>query len=312
MKKTKTDVKTSLLDIVIEKSQIKDFIPIYKAENGTMMQTYWDYDYKINNKSLQFSQKFITLNENIVTAQYSYAQEKDLNRWGINIKEKLKSTLLEELSNNIKRNFINIIFNLASKNKLEFRISLYNRILKFINNIFGKDYKIYIEIKNNEDGYKKLKNFILNASNQIYQKGKWGPANYVICNTKIGIALNSFNILDIESLNKELTSEYYQFQKIGKIQHLNVFTDPMMSNNDNRILIGSVPCERYPGLGLSYLNNEIDFIEAKDNNLNNNINAIMYSTIFDCGKYPEYLYSMFEYKIVNDNWFIKILKKILK
>jgi hypothetical protein len=38
----------------------------------------------------------------------------------------------------------------------------------------------------------------------------------------------------------------------------------------------------------------------------------MYFKVFDCGNHPEYLYSMFEYKIVNDNWFIKILKKILK
>jgi hypothetical protein len=116
----------------------------------------------------------------------------------------------------------------------------------------------------------------------------------------MGCALNSFNILDIESLNTEATTEFYQFQKIGKILNLNVFVDPMMSNNDNRILIGSIPSERYPGLGFAYLNDEIDFIETKNIELNN-MSAIMYFKVFDCGNHPEYLYSMFEYKIVNDN-----------
>jgi hypothetical protein len=177
MKKTKTEVKPDLLDAVIEKSQIKDFVPIYKVENApTTMLTY--YDYKINsnkiqsNISLEFSQKFIELSENISSVQYTRTQEKELNRWGIDIKTKLKLVILEEQINSIKRNFVNLIFNLASKNRLESRLSYYNRILKFIKGICKKDHKIYTEIENNYNGYKTIKNCILSASNQIFQKGR--------------------------------------------------------------------------------------------------------------------------------------------
>lgn len=162
---------------------------------------------------------------------------------GIDIVQKMESVLVNELSQTISKQIVMKLFEMGDL----------NRESAPANNgttVFDLDVDTYIQDLGGETSHaaqRKLVTKILHASNFIATEGRVGPATFVVTNGRLGAALadiSGYTINPVKS-NINATGQLYPMGTIGEVQ---IYVDPYMTYNNNRMLVGRKNNPDLPGV----------------------------------------------------------------
>jgi hypothetical protein len=89
---------------------------------------------------------------------------------------------------------------------------------------------------------------ILAAGNVIAQRGRRGPANFVVTNLQLASAVMDNAQFTAAPLTNAINQNNGSLYPVGTLAGMTVYVDPNMSYNDTRILVGRKGADEEPGL----------------------------------------------------------------
>lgn len=204
-----------------------------------------------------------------VAAAVTREQIQDLKQFGIDAVAQVESVLTNELTQNINKLILNRLFRLGTTNVRNlYKVNGTQFNVKFVtaqestNNtvLIGKDNtnKVvrlpYTQVLVNGGGetqgtlQRRLLTKILACSNMIAIRGRRGPATFAVCSGYIATALQDCAGFVAYPMMNTLNQNGGSLYPVGTISGVTIYTDPNMSWNDTRILIGRKGNGQEPGL----------------------------------------------------------------
>jgi hypothetical protein len=89
---------------------------------------------------------------------------------------------------------------------------------------------------------------ILAGGNIIAQRGRRGPANFIVTNIQLATALQDTAQFSFAPINNTINQNNGSLYPVGTIAGMTVYVDPNMTYDDTRILIGRKGGDEEPGL----------------------------------------------------------------
>ena len=89
---------------------------------------------------------------------------------------------------------------------------------------------------------------VLAAGNVIAQRGRRGPANFVVTNLQLASAIQDNAQFTAAPLTNAINQNNGSLYPVGTIAGMTVYVDPNMKYNDTRILVGRKGADEEPGL----------------------------------------------------------------
>jgi hypothetical protein len=175
---------------------------------------------------------------------------------GMDIVQKMESILVNELSQTISKQIVAKIFELGNKNRLtapvQTGLGVTNILPASASSIFDLNTS-YVTIGGGIGGetthavQRKLITKLAHASNYIATEGRVGPAQFAVTNGGLAAALMDIAGYTINPVKSKLNGQG-QLYPVGTIGDIQIYVDPYMKYNDNRIVIGRKNNPDQPGL----------------------------------------------------------------
>jgi hypothetical protein len=170
---------------------------------------------------------------------------------GIDIVQKLESVLINELSQTISKEIVQKISELGELNRVSHTTPKVAGVSKFDLNV-----DTYLTTVGAQAGMaetthsiqRKLIAKINNASNFIANDGRVGPAQYIVTNGNIASVIQDIAGYTINPVNAGKMNTNGQLYPVGKLGNMDIYVDPYMMWDDNRIFIGRKNTADQPGL----------------------------------------------------------------
>lgn len=229
---------------------------------GTAESTYF--------KSLGLSTftKFVEAGTFQVAASVTTEQIQDLNKqFGIDVVSMIENALVNEVSQAINKHILSRAFALGWSNHSEFKVTEgtnLNLNLKFgsstgaTKTFIGKN-NAQLSIagaseiatggfENQSTVQRRLFSRILAAANVVANRGRRGPANFIVTNSQIASALQDISQFTFAPFTNTLTQNNGTLYPVGSIAGMTVYVDQNMSFGDTRVLVGRKGADDEPGL----------------------------------------------------------------
>lgn len=163
---------------------------------------------------------------------------------GINLDEQIASALINEDFASKSKKLAATYFELGqeSTNDLYNKMMSKNWLTKLIKKYRKSSIPTYIE------NHVELTKKILLYSNLVGANSRKGPAKFLLTNGRVCSELMDSSMFVFDSENKTNESSYIGIQYKGHINGIEVFLDPNMGFNDNRIVLGRKTKEQEPGV----------------------------------------------------------------
>lgn len=166
---------------------------------------------------------------------------------GIDIVQKMESILVNELSQTISKQVVSKIFEMGDLNRQS--APGYGTGTT----VFDLNVDTYLGATASPGGetshavQRKLVTKILHASNYLATEGRVGPAQFVVTNGRLAAALADIAGYTINPVKSKVNAagQLYPMGTIGDVQ---IYVDPYMLYNDNRMLIGRKNNPDQPGI----------------------------------------------------------------
>jgi hypothetical protein len=172
---------------------------------------------------------------------------------GMDIVQKMESILVNELSQVISKQIVGKIFEMGDLNRsgaplvgTTFSSSIVNQT------VFDLD-TAYATSVNGPGGetthaiQRKLITKMVHASNYIATEGRVGPAQYAVTNGALAASLMDIAGYTINPTKSKINGSG-QLYPVGQIGDIQVYVDPYMKYNDNRIVLGRKNNPDQPGI----------------------------------------------------------------
>lgn len=221
--------------------------------------------------SLEMFTKYVTVGTIQVAIACTLDQVHDLNKqWGIDVMKLLESAGVNELSMTINKHILSRLFALGWRGHLEaeaaeginFNMSVDPNAAK------GKTeaYAYYDEagekaasmdiaapvkygsFTNQDTEFKRVFTQILAAGNVITQRGRRGPANFVVTNIKVATALQANAQYGFSPIANTVNQTNGSLYPVGTVGGMTIYVDPNMAYDDTRVLVGRKGGKDEPGL----------------------------------------------------------------
>jgi hypothetical protein len=88
----------------------------------------------------------------------------------------------------------------------------------------------------------------LAAGNVIAQRGRRGPANFIVTNLQLATAIQDNAQFTVAPITNAINQNNGSLYPVGTVAGMTVYVDPNMSYNDTRILVGRKGADEEPGL----------------------------------------------------------------
>jgi len=171
---------------------------------------------------------------------------------GMDIVQKMESILVNELSQVISKQIVGKIFEMGDLNRST--APAYAGALTNIANqtVFDLDTE-YATGTNSPGGetthaiQRKLITKMVHASNYIATEGRVGPAQYAVTNGALAASLMDIAGYTINPTKSKINGSG-QLYPVGQIGDIQVYVDPYMKYNDNRIVLGRKNNPDQPGI----------------------------------------------------------------
>jgi len=169
---------------------------------------------------------------------------------GIDIVQKMESILVNELSQTISKQIVEKLFEMGDLNRVS---APGYTTATAATTVFDLNVDNYLGATGSPGGetshavQRKLVTKILHASNYLATEGRVGPAQFVVTNGRLGAALADITGYTINPVKSKInaTGQLYPMGTIGDVQ---IYIDPYMLYNDNRMLIGRKNNPDQPGI----------------------------------------------------------------
>jgi len=215
-----------------------------------------------------------------------------VDNYNIDPETKIQKVFEKETALKIYKQFKNSLFKLAKKTYLS-DLTRWDKFKSWLWNILGGDYKKTSKIKCATDLIKQ----ITKSSNSIAKKCRFGPANFVICNSVTGSILSESAYFQYNTSN-DLSLDSPFLLKVGIINNIEVIIDYNLSNKEPLVYVGRKPNENEPGIHFIFKVEEDNEITIKKEDESTRYILSFRSSMEKFGKTPENNYTMFYYKLI--------------
>ena len=229
---------------------------------------------------LQAFTKFVEAETFQVAAQVTTEQIQDLNRqYGIDVVSMVENQLVNEVSQSINKHILSRAFALGWQNHANFA-SVEGKDLNLdmdpagsstyaagVNNFVGQDgtnllFSTYTGtttipavtifgapgFENLGTIQRRIQSRILAAGNVVAQRGRRGPANFVVTNLQIATALQDSAQFTFYPLANTVNQNNGALYPLGTLAGMTIYVDPNMDYSDTRVLVGRKGADEEPGL----------------------------------------------------------------
>ena len=231
---------------------------------GTAESTYY------NSLGLNTFTKFVEADTFQVAASVTTEQIQDLNKqFGIDVISMIENALVNEVSQAINKHILARAFALGWSNNYQFLATEgQNLNLNLVIGGTAGSYTIpsYVgkadaaltmtgvagpssgTYENLSTLQRRLFSRILAAANVVANRGRRGPANFIVTNANIASALQDISQFTFAPFTNTLTQNNGTLYPVGSLAGMTVYVDQNMAFNDTRVLVGRKGGDDEPGL----------------------------------------------------------------
>jgi hypothetical protein len=221
-----------------------------------------------NSMGLSTFTKFVEAETFQVAASVTTEQIQDLNKqFGIDVISMIENALVNEVSQAINKHILSRAFALGWSNHNQF-LNVENQNLN-LNLVLGGAAGTTAAYVNKSDaaqtmpipagpasgGYENLSTLqrrlfsrILAGANVVANRGRRGPANFVVTNAAVASALQDISQFTFAPFSNTLTQNNGTLYPVGSLAGMTVYVDQNMNYSDTRVLIGRKGGDDEPGL----------------------------------------------------------------
>ena len=221
-----------------------------------------------NSMGLSTFTKFVEAETFQVAASVTTEQIQDLNKqFGIDVISMIENALVNEVSQAINKHILSRAFALGWSNHTQF-LSVENQNLN-LNLVIGGGAATTAAYVKKDDltasmvipagpasgGYENLSTLqrrlfsrILAAANVVANRGRRGPANFIVTNAAVASALQDISQFTFAPFSNTLTQNNGTLYPVGSLAGMTVYVDQNMSYSDTRVCIGRKGGDDEPGI----------------------------------------------------------------
>lgn len=227
--------------------------------------------------SLSVFTKYVTVGTQSIAVAVTQEQVQDLQKqWGIDVIKLVENAAINELSQSINKHILSRLFALGWKNHVQayeaegINLNLdmtqaYNPAVDPEEVEFatyddeGREVLMSMPVpgytkygtgafENADTMFKKIYINMLAAGNMIMQRGRRGPANFVVANWKIATMMQSNAQYSFSPIANTINQNNGSLYPAGNVAGMTLYVDPMMHTQDTRILVGRKGDKDEPGV----------------------------------------------------------------
>jgi hypothetical protein len=170
---------------------------------------------------------------------------------GMDIVQKMESILVNELSQTISKQIVSKIFEMGDLNRntapLRTGFSAVNATASTIFDLDTTYTGASVQGETTHAVQRKLITKMVHASNYIATEGRVGPAQFAVTNGGLAAALMDIAGYTINPTKSKINGSG-QLYPVGQIGDIQIYVDPYMKYNDNRIVVGRKNNPDQPGI----------------------------------------------------------------
>ena len=221
-----------------------------------------------NSMGLTTFTKFVEADTFQVAASVTTEQIQDLNKqFGIDVISMIENALVNEVSQSINKHILSRAFQLGWSNCVNF------------NQIEGQNLNLNLQIGNAGGGtltymdktdtsvsmtlpagptgtsyenlstlQRRLFSRVLAAANVVANRGRRGPANFIVTNANLASAMQDISQFTFAPFSNTLTQNNGTLYPVGSLAGMTVYVDQNMQYSDTRVLVGRKGGDDEPGL----------------------------------------------------------------
>jgi hypothetical protein len=221
-----------------------------------------------NSMGLSTFTKFVEAETFQVAASVTTEQIQDLNKqFGIDVISMIENALVNEVSQAINKHILSRAFALGWSNHIQFNnVENQNLNLNLIlsgaagttsNYVNKSDVNVSMALpagpastsyENLSTLQRRLFSRILAAANVVANRGRRGPANFIVTNAAVASALQDISQFTFAPFSNTLTQNNGTLYPVGSLAGMTVYVDQNMSYSDTRVLVGRKGGDDEPGL----------------------------------------------------------------
>ena len=222
-----------------------------------------------NSMGLTTFTKFVEADTFQVAASVTTEQIQDLNKqFGIDVISMIENALVNEVSQSINKHILSRAFQLGWSNNFNFNaIEGQNLNLNLIiNGATAASSLVYMDKTDNlatmslpagpaGTNYENLSTLqrrlfsrILAAANVVANRGRRGPANFIVTNANLASAMQDISQFTFAPFSNTLTQNNGTLYPVGSLAGMTVYVDQNMQYNDTRVCVGRKGGDDEPGL----------------------------------------------------------------
>ena len=217
--------------------------------------------------------KFVEAKTFQVAASVTTEQIQDLNKqYGIDVVSMVENALVNELSQSINKNILGQAFALGWLNNYRMEVSE-GVTLNFSVDpaqttngtaiAIGPDGNSYtvtapafssfaatggVATENQYTVQRRILSKVLAAGNVVAQRGRRGPANFVVTNLQLASAIQDNAQFTAAPITNAINQNNGSLYPVGTVAGMTIYVDPNMRYDDTRILVGRKGADEEPGL----------------------------------------------------------------
>ena len=173
---------------------------------------------------------------------------------GMDIVQKMESILVNELSQTISKQIVSKVFEMGDLNRTSapaagstFSNNISSQTIFDLDTLYSSVSAGYVGGETTHAVQRKLITKMVHASNFIATEGRVGPAQFAVTNGGIAAALMDIAGYTINPTKSKINGSG-QLYPVGQIGDIQIYVDPYMKYNDNRIVIGRKNNPDQPGV----------------------------------------------------------------
>jgi hypothetical protein len=262
--------------------------------------------------------KFVEAGTFQVAASVTTEQIQDLNKqFGIDVVSMIENALVNEVSQAINKHILSRAYALGWSNHSQFLITENTNLnlnlviggaaTYVVPNYIGKQGTAVTggskpgavagpasgTFENLSTVQRRLYSRILAAANVVANRGRRGPANFIVTNSQIASALQDISQFTFAPFTNTLTQNNGTLYPVGSLAGMTVYVDQNMSFGDTRVLVGRKGADDEPGMKfMPYMMAE-SIQTISEGTMSPKIAVKSRYSLVEAGHHPETMYFVF-------------------
>lgn len=188
--------------------------------------------------------KFVEAKTYQVAASVTTEQIQDLNKqFGIDVVSMVENALVNEISQSINKHILSTAFTQGATNSTNFAANEGQSL-----NLNLAALPTVGTYENQQTFQRRIFSRILAAANVVANRGRRGPANYVVCNSQIATAIQDISQFVTAPFANTASQNNGSLYPVGSLAGMTVYVDQNMKWNDTRVLVGRKGADDEPGI----------------------------------------------------------------